>query len=222
MMKKQLGFTLMEIAIVLVVIGILLGGVLKGQELLTNAKIKRLKNDFNGIVAAYHAYEDRYRAMPGDDSLANNANRGWTDGTAGNGNGVLANNDAFAAAAGARENQDFWQHLRYSGLVAGNPAGAVLNTGGTANPTHSFNGQIGISNVGAGWGLGLAGIILCAGNLPGKAAQSLDADMDDGLLNSGQIRAIVGNNNIEPAGGTPGAAPYLDDGVAYYTVCKTL
>ena len=51
-MKKQAGITLVEIAIVLVIIGLLLGGVLKGQEIITNAKIKNLENDFNGITAA--------------------------------------------------------------------------------------------------------------------------------------------------------------------------
>src|SRR3954464_2211002 len=66
-MKAQAGFTLVEIAIVLVIIGLLLGGILKGQEMITQAKIKNIVNDFNGITAAINSYQDRYKALPGDD-----------------------------------------------------------------------------------------------------------------------------------------------------------
>ena len=65
---RQSGFTLVEIAIVLVIIGLLLGGILKGQEMITQARIKNVINDFNGITAAYFSYQDRYRAIPGDDA----------------------------------------------------------------------------------------------------------------------------------------------------------
>src|SRR5438045_4960054 len=84
--RKQHGFTLVEIAIVLVIIGLLLGGILKGQEMITQAKIKNSIADFSGISAAYYGYQDRYRAIPGDDS---NAATRWTTptaATAGDGN----------------------------------------------------------------------------------------------------------------------------------------
>src|SRR5256885_676312 len=48
--RKQHGFTLVEIAIVLVIIGLLLGGILKGQEMITQAKIKNVIADFSGLV----------------------------------------------------------------------------------------------------------------------------------------------------------------------------
>src|SRR6266436_5700444 len=64
------GFTLVEIAIVLVIIGLLLGGILKGQEMITQARIKNAINDFNGVVTAITSYQDRYRALPGDDKGA--------------------------------------------------------------------------------------------------------------------------------------------------------
>src|SRR4249919_3452420 len=73
--RKQAGFTLVEIAIVLVIIGLLLGGILKGQEMITQARIKNVVNDFNGITAAYFSYMDRYKAVPGDDI---NASGRWT------------------------------------------------------------------------------------------------------------------------------------------------
>src|SRR3954463_11292399 len=87
--KDQAGFTLVEIAIVLVIIGLLLGGILKGQEMITQAKIKNVVADFSGISAAYYGYQDRYRAIPGDDGQA--ATR-WTTPTAavsGDANGIV-------------------------------------------------------------------------------------------------------------------------------------
>src|SRR5260221_8887750 len=68
--RKSQGFTLVEIAIVLVIIGLLLGGILKGQEMITQAKIKNVIADFSGISAAYHGYVDRYKKIPGDDPCA--------------------------------------------------------------------------------------------------------------------------------------------------------
>src|ERR687897_566976 len=79
MKSKQQGFTLVEIAIVLVIIGLLLGGILKGQEMITQAKIKNVMADFSGISAAYHGYQDRYRRLPGDDNQAAGAAGRWTD-----------------------------------------------------------------------------------------------------------------------------------------------
>jgi len=68
--STEAGFTLVEIAIVLVIIGLLLGGILKGQEMITQAKIKNVINDFNGVTVAITSYQDRYRAIPGDDQNA--------------------------------------------------------------------------------------------------------------------------------------------------------
>src|SRR2546427_10556260 len=82
----QAGFTLVEIAIVLVIIGLLLGGILKGQEMITQARIKNVINDFNGITAAINSYQDRYRALPGDDI---NAASRWAGSFGGNGDGAL-------------------------------------------------------------------------------------------------------------------------------------
>jgi prepilin-type N-terminal cleavage/methylation domain-containing protein len=118
MKRTQKGFTLVEIAIVLVIIGLLLGGILKGQEMITQAKIKNVVADFSGISAAYYGYQDRYRAIPGDDKSAN-ARWGATDG---DGNGVVAGtyNNAGAACAASVEACSWWDHLRRAGFVAGN------------------------------------------------------------------------------------------------------
>ena len=83
MQSRQGGFTLVEIAIVLVIIGLLLGGILKGQEMITQAKIKNVIADMSGVSAAMYGYQDRYRALPGDDKAASR----WSGATAGDGDG---------------------------------------------------------------------------------------------------------------------------------------
>src|SRR5207302_11160387 len=86
MSKRRQGFTLVEIAIVLVIVGLLLGGILKGQEMIIQAKIKNSISDFSGVSAAYFGYLDRYRATPGDDSGAGGR---WSGATSGNGDRAL-------------------------------------------------------------------------------------------------------------------------------------
>jgi prepilin-type N-terminal cleavage/methylation domain-containing protein len=68
--SQQSGFTLVEIAIVLVIIGLLLGGILKGQELINSAKVKNIANDFRVIPTYIYAYQDKFKSLPGDDSQA--------------------------------------------------------------------------------------------------------------------------------------------------------
>src|SRR6266545_6313422 len=97
-MRKQTGFTLIEIAIVLVIIGLLLGGVLKGQELITSARVRNLISQQDGVKAAYFGFLDRYRALPGDYANASTTITGvgaacGTNGN-GNGNGQIENSGA--------------------------------------------------------------------------------------------------------------------------------
>src|SRR5450830_1275440 len=115
MKTRQTGFTLVEIAIVLVIIGLLLGGILKGQEMIVQAKVKNSITDFSGISAAYFGYQDRYRAIPGDDIGANSR---WPTPTpaaiSGNGDRVLTGvyNPSPTATAPANETAQWWDHLR--------------------------------------------------------------------------------------------------------------
>src|SRR5436305_15122096 len=89
MKSRQTGFTLVEIAIVLVIIGLLLGGILKGQELINSAKVKNLANDFRVIPTYIYGFQDKYKALPGDDKAVtthvSGATLATTPGTAGNG-----------------------------------------------------------------------------------------------------------------------------------------
>ena len=87
MKHRQAGFTLVEIAIVLVIIGLLLGGIIQGQQLINSARVKNLAETNSGVQAAYFGFIDRYRQVPGDmdNTVANNA-IGVTINGGGNGN----------------------------------------------------------------------------------------------------------------------------------------
>jgi prepilin-type N-terminal cleavage/methylation domain-containing protein len=212
--KGQSGFTLVEIAIVLVIIGLLLGGVLKGQELIENAKIKNLRNDLQGVTAAHYGYLDRYGQMAGDDdkSVARFALTG-TAPAAGLGNGTLNATFNKACLEIGTEECKYWADLRGSGLLTGT---------GAKNPINAYSGVIAVANVATANDGIATGLNICMGNLPAKAAESLDATLDDGKPNTGAVRATLGADNDTPATGTTALTAYVDNGSNKYTVCKTL
>ena len=96
--NTQKGFTLIEIAIVLVIIGLLLGGVVKGQEMISSSRARSVISQQDGIKAAFFGFQDRYRALPGDYGAADsNINCGASPCMNGNNNSYIE-----AAATGTR------------------------------------------------------------------------------------------------------------------------
>ena len=217
--STEAGFTLVEIAIVLVIIGLLLGGILKGQEMITQARIKNAINDFNGITVAVTSYQDRYRFLPGDDP---NATTRWTvqAPASGSGDGVIAGlyNAAPGAVAppAAAESNLFWQHLRIAGFVPGLTTGA----GSGAQPLNAAGGMIGVESGTPTTGLGFTSLIVCFSNLPEKVASAVDAQMDDSNPASGQIRAQKQTNANEATLAAPNVSAYVETGVNQYLLCK--
>jgi prepilin-type N-terminal cleavage/methylation domain-containing protein len=212
--RNERGFTLVEIAIVLVIVGLLLGGVLKGQEMIVQAKIKNSISDFSGISAAYHGYLDRYRATPGDDI---NADR-WTGATKGNGDRVLSGTYKDATATPEPESRLWWDHLRRSGFIAGS---------GADQPSNAFAGLIGVqtgdgaSPPAAALGT-FTSLITCSSNMPDKVAIAVDVQMDDGDARAGAVRAHLQSAAGNPAiAGTTPAANYVETGTTLYTLCRS-
>lgn len=187
--RNAKGFTLVELAIVLVIIGIILGSVLKGQELINNAKIKRLYNQQREIMAAIYTYYDRYGVYPGDDPQADTrfTNPAVTNG---NGNGLIAAAAAstaanFLCAATGTEQCDMWSELRQSGILSG---------GGFTNPRHALGGSVAVSFFTMPVVTGATGSVATTAhwiqfqNVPYDVAQSLDQQFDDGNAGTGSIR----------------------------------
>lgn len=218
MKTKQTGFTLVEIAIVLVIVGLLLGGILKGQEMITQAKIKNVVNDFNGITAAVNSYQDRYRAMPGDDL---NATGRWAGSVSGGGNGQIAglyNAATIATYTSAMESNLFWWHLRLAGFVGGATTGQAAGQ----QPTNAANGIMGVeTGVTTSSGLGFTSAIICSSNLPDKIAIAVDTQMDDGSPSSGQVRGQL-QTAPNPNTAATGAASYGETGTNQYLLCKNM
>lgn len=199
--KRQSGFTLIEIAIVLVIIGLLLGGILKGQELITQGRIRNVANDLQSVTAAVNLYQDRYRTLPGDDVGA--AAR-WSISTTPSGtmgDGIIQG--AYDSATSADQSRLFWLHLRRAGLIGG-PSNDTL-------PPNAASGIIGVQN-GA---QGLSGLVVCANGLPATIAQAIDSQFDDGSATTGTVRG-----NTSALGTAAPTSNYVGDNSTTYVVCK--
>jgi prepilin-type N-terminal cleavage/methylation domain-containing protein len=191
MKRNQSGFTLIEIAIVLVIIGLLLGGVLKGQELINSAKVKNLATDFKNIPIYIYGYQDKFRALPGDDANVDSHLAGLSAQSAVNagsaviGNGVIEGN---WDASGTAETNVFWQHVRLANLA---PGPTAYSAGIQFQPTNSVGGLIGITNSSQSPITGMRGsYIICSDAIAGKFAKQLDITMDDGATDTGSMRAV--------------------------------
>lgn len=237
MKRNQSGFTLIEIAIVLVIIGLLLGGVMKGQELINSAKVKNLATDFKNIPIYIYGYQDKFRAIPGDDGAAASHVTGATEATTpttglngvvctpatGNAgcvaNGVL--DGSWNSTTPTHETVLFWQHIRMAGLAPGptTPGAGYL-------PVNAVGGEIGIQGgtssltttpiTNNAETLAIRGsYVICSPGILGKFAKQLDTQMDDGNSDTGSIMA----GPAAAAVGTPIVAATSLDDASTYTVC---
>jgi prepilin-type N-terminal cleavage/methylation domain-containing protein len=237
MKRNQSGFTLIEIAIVLVIIGLLLGGVLKGQELINSARVKNLATDFRNIPVYIYGYQDKFRALPGDDNqvvahlgltsgatlattptTCNNGTAGTGAGGSCTGNGLI--DGLWNSTNIGDETQLFWQHVRLAGLAPGPTAGVT-----EYRPTNASGGFIGIQS-----GSSTAGYfpikdvnnqpirgtyIICSDSILGKFVKQLDIQMDDGQTNTGSMMAVPTGSAM----GTQAVVMTAIDDASTYTVC---
>jgi prepilin-type N-terminal cleavage/methylation domain-containing protein len=198
-MKRSAGFTLIEIAIVLVIVGLLLGGVLKGQELITGARVRNLISQEEGIKAAFFGFQDRYRALPGDyASASTTVNCGATACANGDGNGRI---DA-PNGGGTHEELLVWNHLSAAGFLNG----SFTFTTGDAAPTdvnspknpYSVYMELGYDN---NYGTGTPPNkhnVKTGGQIPVEILAEVDRKVDDGNPYSGSFQFSI----YSPAGST--------------------
>lgn len=199
---RQSGFTLVEIAIVLVIIGLLLGGILKGQELINSARVRNLADQNSGVQAAYYGFIDRFRQVPGDWSAAEAETAIGTDvGLGGNGNGRIDHNLTEASAA--------WEQLSKAGFIQGsfnpNNLAAAPAIGDYPNfaPKNAFNGALVISRNDGYVDANAPSVRLnlhLGQNIPVNIAREIDVKVDDGRPETGVLRVTdqeTGNSDTQ-------------------------
>lgn len=192
MKRQQGGFTLVEIAIVLVIIGLLLGGILKGQELINSARVRNLADTNSGIQAAYYGFIDRYREVPGD----------WDPNDAGT---AIGNTDVTLPAAGAAtigngrvdnnldEAGGVWEQLSMAGFIQGqyDPTSTPGSEAVYADfaPENPFNGALTLSRNADYAGTAATRLNLHFGtNIPVTISRELDVKLDDSRPETGDLR----------------------------------
>jgi len=205
---RQSGFTLIEIAIVLVIIGLLLGGVLKGQELITSARVRNLIGQQDGIKAAFFGFQDRYRAYPGDYGAAEtNLKCPTSPCFNGNGNGLIQNE---TGAPAVDERQLVWVHLASAGFLNGSysmlsATEAALDTNTPRNPYNTFL-QFIHDAIFADSGTAPVKLNLKTGSqIPVEILAEVERKIDDGNGERGQFRFSLYD------GGTGTAPPAVGD-----------
>ncbi len=206
---SQSGFTLVELAIVLMIIGLLIGGILRGQELMENARVTSTIQQTKAYDGATTTFRDSYSAIPGD--IANPGARlancvAAPCNTAGNGDGLVGNPVPITGnvAGAGTENVRFWTHLASARLISGTNPTSTIVAAGEMLPIAKIAGVFHVIQInspavapappisglflnlrnGAGGtlaeGPGLAAVS------PNRAAQ-FDRKLDDGLPRTGDV-----------------------------------
>jgi len=189
MQKLARGFTLIEIAIVLVIIGLLLGGVIKGEELIRAARVRSLISEEQGIKAAFYGFQDRFRALPGDYAGASsNINCGATACVNGDGNGRIEPGNA----AGMHEEIMLWTHLTAAGFLNGSFTAAAADTAPTDanNPKNPYSVYVQLvydNNYGTGTTPSRHNF-KTGGHIPVELVAEVDRKVDDGNPYTGSFQ----------------------------------
>lgn len=214
--KNASGFTLVELAIVLMIIGLLIGGILRGQELMNNARLQNIIKQVNSYNGAFYTFLDSYAMKPGDMATASARIPGCQSGNTnscqdGNGNGILGTPTEMwngGQDAVTTENTQFWKHLALTHLISGvNPA-AVAPEWGKSHPASAIPGgftvitslDAGVASVYTGalilrlHGSLAPGIIEEYPLLSAKQAGYIDRKMDDGMPQTGDVQSRANGN----------------------------
>lgn len=210
--RQQQGYSLIELSMVLVIVGLLVSGLMKGNELIVQARLRNIASGFESLPQAVLSYQERYRALPGDDPLAQG--RWPSNASNGDGNRVICGayhggTGGSACAGGTVESSQLWLHLRQAGLISGS---------GTGMPDHPGPGIFGIQSS----GMGINRHVLCANGIPAAIAGGIDRQFDDGIANQGSVRGVAYTDSGDVPASAPSSATYIEEGSLIYLVCKAL
>jgi prepilin-type N-terminal cleavage/methylation domain-containing protein len=204
MRRRSKGFTLIEIAIVLVIIGLLVGGVLKGQELITGARVRNLISQQDGIKAAFFGFQDRFRALPGDYATADaNINCGASACAKGNGNGQIESAATPVNGSVTHEETLVWSHLAGAGFLSGSYSFTDAAAADATTPKNAYSSFLDLEmdqRYGPGTGA-LKHNLKTGAQIPVEIVSEVDRKIDDGNPNSGtfQFSTYAGSGATAPA-----------------------
>ena len=181
-MRNSKGFTLVEMAVVLVIIGIILGAVIKGGDLIDNAKEKQFKSEISLLTTSYYNYLDKFGRLPGDDDKADTR---WPGASNGDKSGLIGFTPALAVnATETAPGTGALNHLRRAGLISDQ---AVTSTSPFSSQV--YNGvtmNFGADNAAA---FGKNSNLLIITNIGKDDKLAYDAKYDDGVYNTGDVRS---------------------------------
>lgn len=187
LVRHQQGFTLVEIAIVLVIVGLLIGGIMQGQSLIRAAKVRDTITTAMDLSAATAAFKARYHVLPGDHPTATTEIQGAA--ANGNGNGLIS----------AAESVNVPDHLVAAGFIKGDGTNPIKTVYGSAWIVQRTVAMAGGSPCGTAVNntapVPPVNNMIVFSNLTGDAAQEIDAKLDDAVFNTGSIRGSVAYNN---------------------------
>jgi prepilin-type N-terminal cleavage/methylation domain-containing protein len=210
-MQKS-GFTLLELSIVLVIIGLIIGGVMVGRELIRQSEIRSTLTDIDYYKTSIHAFRLKYNAYPGD---MRNALSYWPSCTTADSLSTCNGNGNNSLDASATEQLLFWRHLSLSGIVPGNYRGnydaGKLYSGQNVPEARAKNSAylmrdsaIGIYGLGAAkrmhvGSFGTSGA-LTTSNVGYSVftvleTSGIDNKIDDGIPNAGKLIGARGNGS---------------------------
>ena len=209
---RQAGFTLVEISLVLVIVGLLIGSILKGQEMIINSKLKKIERDRSGIGIAVLSYQDRYRQLPGDDNRASIRFSVYSDGVDdplpadidGDADGSI---DGDWVALANDETSNLWKHLRAAGLIPGNADEAI-------QPRSAYGGVIGVRD----GSLLISGHVTIFGAIEGSIAKIIESRLDDGSPESGKIQSDLTGELMDGRLASGAGKGYLDSNQYYMAI----
>jgi prepilin-type N-terminal cleavage/methylation domain-containing protein len=197
--NKYCGFTLVEIAVVLVIIGLLLGGILKGRELIAGARVRKLAQSCTAFQTAYYGFIDRYRHVPGDWSAAD-ASQAIGVAVTGGGNDDDWLTNVPGSPAVYTESNALWEQLSAARFIAGSYAGTSDTEPTTDNglaPLNAFGRVMIIGRTDDYVGNNPMHLHLVIGRgVPVGTALELDTKLDDGRPNTGGFRATVSDADV--------------------------
>lgn len=193
--NRNFGFSLVELAAALMVIGLLLSGVLKAQGFMDCNKTHLLADDFRNVTLYLNEYLGKYSALPGDDPTIGTVHSHLDAATPCSismvgkcvrGNGVI--DGKWDDTTPASESFLFWQQVRLAGFSSGDTDITSVNY----RAKNIVGGNLGITNQAATPIAGIKGsYIVCSDGIAGKYVKQLDIAMDDGNTASGFMRTTI-------------------------------